>query len=525
MTPLSVSPLAAVLVIGSGADEDTLPLSGFSANFSADGPNTASCCLAVGWLGKLGGRVVERMSYERGLVARISVEVEDSYLINGASNGRAANNFTLFRGYVDDVGPSGVSAGQYTVDVRLNGRLNCLNTGTLQSSLYTAGEFADFTTPMPTAADIKGLIFDKAAVTADFGLGFLQGLYGMATNDDAASASVSAAQLVSIFGNRRNIEAARLLASLDSYVNWGPGLDVGIKTHIASLLERWNLTDFRYDSFYSRLQQIGQLLGFRLIETGEWLALVPYSPFAPSSACTAIRPDTYSAISRSVGDARQYCGVALASSRDAMTTVPYAGIYRRPSPSVGGFTNFFPTADTLTGRDPGQLLITDAPVYLRSNTPSALGGDNGLLECDSANLGFVTPEIREQLGDAVAREFLLSQNYRSRCYTIQSPYLRPDLSPLTPVKVTYPSMPGVPNQQAIFGSITGISVDVNSLQPSVSTTIRVGYARTALQQQREIDDTPYASRPHPLWSQSFTGLRLDALPNGSKHRVAPKSGW
>lgn len=468
----------------------TVPVSSFVATFDADAPNVLSASLPPGSVGGQ-GQALTSINFPRGTSVELWIQYRTDFdrLTSGVKGGYTPptnETFRLFRGYVDDLGPGNVADGSFTIDLRAIGNLNLLNIGTLQSGRYLASSLIEFTNgALPLGSPFYGgeLVDEQS----NFGRDFMKAMIRIAqATGPQNSGSLTETVLSRYFGaDSGNTAAAAYMGGLLTNVAYRKGVSSGVRAYIASWLGSLMRMDYRNASFYRRIQDVGRILGFRLHETAEYTTLIPYTPFITAKSCRVITPDTYQRVSRVVASADQFQGLAIAPSRGSDTPI-----------------NVFVGHHARETAGPGKIEVTDAPMWLRSGAAPDLATNEAQGDIPGSAL---SSDVILDLGDQVARHMLLERNYEPRSYVVTCPFLRTDLAPLSGVRVDFPKTLGL-DLTSVYGSVQKVTISCDAQAGSATTTLQVGYARTAQQQSAEVDSGLY---PHPLWSTAFTGRRLD----------------
>lgn len=452
--------------------------------------NVADCNIALGYLAANGSAEAVSLDYPRFTPASIEVESASVYSSGELSASGAKGPYTLFKGVLDDLGPSSIGVGSFHISVRLLGRLSLLHTGSMQSNSVMANQYGDLTFPVTSTLGTTALLETPADDAVSFGALLLDAMLKV-TSDFALARRTQSAELLQqyfgiAFGNEKAAEILKEIRQngAEELVVDGPE---GFTQALAIVTDQLFRNDINGMSFYNSFQHLGGVLGFRLLELPSGIRLIPFTPFVASQDCMEIAPDSYLIANRSVASAQQCSGVALANgSPDAADGAPFVGMYARPSGD-------------------GQLAILPAPAHLASvgflnfTEPSTPKPDTMPL--------VVSEEVRNTIGAAAAREACLAANYEQRYYVVVCPFVRMDLAPCSPVVIRYPEMYANIGSFAssIYGSVKTVNINID-VAGQVTTTITVGYARASSQQESEIDT---AERTHPVWTTTFTGSGIE----------------
>lgn len=403
-----------------------------------------------------------------------------------------AGSTRIFSGVVFDYAPSTTIAagdGQMALEVVLYGRLYHLTTGTLHSGQTAPSSYLDAnvywsTTGQSTGAEKRAARVNEIEARANFGDAFLKSMRDLATGAYSPSDSVSEF-IKDTFGADINETALEVLNDIEPHLVFRSfsARDLvidGIVGRINDLTQG----DWGISSFSKKMNDLGSLMYFSLLETGDHIYLAPYSPFFQSSAALAISPDTYNSITAGQapdGIALNYKGAVLTSSTGvAQKDTPVAGYYVAPRSSGG------------------QVYVSPMPsIYVRTaidiSTDVQASGPRTSLD--------VSPDLANEL----AKYVYFDLRYRSRTYYVSCPFLRLDIAPLTPVRVLTPrsnEIQATIGASTIYGMVTAVVIHLDSTQGVAETKLEIGYARNQVDQEQLI--SPAVSH-HPLWAGSWKG--------------------
>jgi hypothetical protein len=472
------------LSIGGGA---TIPLVSVDMTVTVFGLNKASVTLPVGnWeINNLPNDI----TLKRGASASILISYPG---LTGST--------TIFSGVLFDFSPSASvkgHEGQLAMEVTLYGRLYHLTTGTLHSSQTAPASYLDANNYWSTASTTVGAQKRAARVeetkaNANFGTAFIDSLREIANGSYSPSDSVSDF-IKGKFGTDVNAPALDVLDDIDPrlvFRNFAAR-----KLVIDGIVGRINASttgDWGMRSFKQRIDDLGTLMYFSLLEVGKNIYMVPWSPFFTSGSALVITPDTYHSIaavqaSAKEGTALNYQGTVLTSSvGNAQKTTPVAGYYKAPRTSGG------------------RVLVLPMPwIYVRTAVDTTV---------DVVAKPRTSLDISQGLANNIAKYKYWEARYGTRTYSVSCPYLRLDVGPLTPVRIQTPRSNEVQSAlgtATIYGMVTAVTIRLDATQGVAETILEVGYARNAPDQEQLVE--PEASS-HPLWSQNWRGSTLSGNP-------------
>lgn len=468
-------------------------LQGVQCRFAANGINVCIATLAVGR--KETGDSTVFIGFDRGDEARI--------IVNGAtgfSTGSQAPNQTvafnvddydLFDGVIDDFGPGSLKFGQFSVQVRIFGRLALLASGTLGSSSVSPSSHLDtavFFAYGTGSGDAPGMI-NLTDVQVGFWQPLRDAMQAIALQSNAPENSVAKA-VQQLFGADVNAAAAGLLDEIQGGLDWNSRsrqFATGITTSLNALM----MSQWQFDSFFQRIVKMGELLRFKLVENGSALRVVPYTPFFSRQDALIVGPRTYDQFGwDNKSEFRNYAGCVLVEGAHHDISDPAAvgvvGSYRLP------------------GNNPyGQAHVGTVPAWLGTIDENMFTGGGGARA--------FTALSSSGLGDRLAKFMTWELNYQNRRFSFSCPFLRADIGPLEAVRLDFPSAPeiiGGTDTPAIYGSVETVDVTIDATARAARTTYSVGYARSYQQQQRQIDPDLDPGE-HPFWGTNYVGGRLD----------------
>lgn len=480
-----VDSFTCVLHITNGA---SIPLVMADITMTINGLNKAIVNLAVGnW--EVNNRPND-ITLTRGAAATISVAYPG---LTGSTR--------IFSGVVFDYAPSTTIAagdGQMALEVILYGRLYQLTTGTLHSGQTAPSSYLDAkvywsTAAQSTGADLRAARVNEISAKTNFGAAFLTSMKELAAGSYSPSDSVSEF-IKTTFGEEVNTEALDVLEDIEPSLIFRD-FDARnlVIDGIVGQINKMTEGDWGILSFSKKINDLGALMYFSLLETGDHIYLVPFSPFFVSTSSLAISPDTYNSIA--AGQASPEAGVALNYKGAVLTSAP--GIAQKDTPIAGYYV-----APASSG---GQVYVSPMPsIYVRTATE---------ISTDATATGPRTSlDVSPDLANALAKYVYFDQRYRNRTYYISSPYLRLDIAPLTPVRVLTPRSDEIQSTigaSTIYGLVTAVLIHIDSTQGVAQTKIEIGYARNQVDQEQLI--SPVAGA-HPLWASNWRGSSVSGNP-------------
>lgn len=488
MTDAVVTPATVYLIVeGAGRYE----LQGVRASFGANGINICICTLAVGR--KEGADTAVVANFERGTRATVFVESADitSEVLGYA--GLTSDSYTLFRGKIDDFGPSTLQYGSFGLSVRLLGVMADLTTGTLSTSNIVPKSFKDTAVAWQYSqgvADPKQ--FDPENASVDLWDEMSDVFQEIATAVEPPQDSVTAF-IVDKFGVETNQVAANILAEIEGSLNW----NAASRLYIPSIVYNMNqmmVREWFYESFMNRIIGYGEMLKFSVIENGSGIRVVPWTPFFRRTSAAPITPDTYSALQWNYGEFRSYCGAVLVDG-----TGHDASVQGGPGLIVGSYK--------MPGKPFGQVHVGTVPAFFSEMTQSMHTGGGGVRSLLPANA-----EGDTTIGDRLAKHLTWEENFRGRSLQVTCPLLRTDIGPLEAVRVDFPDIPEIDSgvsTPAVYGSVMRVSVAIDAAQQLATTSYDIGYVRSYSQQKFQIDPGLSSTNEHPFFDSLYIGGRLD----------------
>ena len=474
MTGITVVPVDIRLTIGGVS----YPLIGVDVNYTTLGINSCVCSIAVGRGASSGSGAPVSLAFTRNTAAQVHV-YSDPISTNGQTDVLPPNGFLVFDGFVDVGGPTSVSFGGFSAQVRLMGKLSKLNNGTVQTSNIVPSSYADTTVNLN-----RTLVLSPLADIAKFGTALTSALVKMATGGVADTPGIVVTALRAAFGETVNAEAAAMLGQIVSHLDLRSDL---VEGHAVTLHEMYiqSLTaSTRMDSFYRKLLHLTDALKFRLLEIPGGIYLVPYNPIFPISFARDITPQTYSSLSWSTEGASQYAGAALIGKAKGEPIV--VGLYQRPGGAGLVMTEMAPQICMYGG---GNAVTSPMLAKVTADRTAPF-----FIE----NIG--------SLGDNMARQLCLERIYAARQVQITVPFFRVDIGPLSSVRILYPEITDQLGAE-VYGSVQQVRISINASSKTATTTYDVGYVRSYSEQQSDIEDAPDVL--HPIWAYNLYGTRLD----------------
>lgn len=460
----------------------SIPLVTLDLAMTINGLNKATVRVAVGnWeINNLPNDI----TLQRGAAAKIIVAYPG-----------LAGSTTIFSGVVFDYAPSttlSAGQGQLALEVILYGRLYHLTTGTLHSGQTVPSAYLDAnvywsTVGVSAGVDKRAARVSTTAAYSDFGAAFLTSMRELASGSYSPSDSVSEF-IQDTFGTDVNADALNVLNDIEPYLafrsfsNRQLVID-GIVGQINAMTEG----DWGVLSFSKKMNDLGALMYFSLVEAGDNIYLAPYSPFFRNNDALVISPDTYNSITAGQapdGTALNFKGAVLTSATGiALKETPVAGFYKAP------------------GTSGGRVYVSPMPsIYVRTAIDTTADA--------TANGARTSLDISADLANDIAKYVYFDQRYRGRTYYISCPYLRLDIAPLTPVRVLTPRSDEIQSTigaSTIYGMVTTVMIHLDSTQGVAETKLEISYARNQVDQEQLIAP---AVDHHPLWAINWKGTSV-----------------
>lgn len=459
------------------------------ARFGYNGVNVCVVNLAVGR--REDGNSISVANFNRGDEARVVI-------FNAGGTSTAATNiafnqdsYTLFDGVVDDVGPSDLSFGSFAVQVRLFGRLAYLASGALDSHNIIPKSHLDtavFWAYGQGEEDAPGQINARTAI-ADFWSALQDALNTIATSGVAPQNSVTNF-IQDTYGSDVNSDAATVLGEIVGSLDWRPAAEALVPGIVAKFNELM-MRQWYFEPFLHRIIAFGEMLRFKIVETGSVIRVVPHHPFFTNSNAYQVYPGTYDKVSWDTSsEYRNYAGSVLVegggNDLETSTEDLVVGFYK------------------MGGNPLGQVHVGTVPNFLAQATNNMFTGGTGVRTFRA--LG--NTDIAGRLAKIQTWEL----NYGNRRFQFECPFLRADIAPLTAIRLIYPDsaeIVGGTGDFAIFGCVEAVDVMLDATQGYARTAYTVGHARSSEQQQRIIN-ADLGVDEHPFFTQNYIGARLDS---------------
>ena len=470
-------------------------------SFGANGINQANVVIATGRPTD-GIRDPVFTGFDRGSRARIFVE--NAEITNTSDIASltllTSPDYTLFDGLIDDFGPANLSYGSFAIQVRIVGQLAWLASGTLQSSTIVPKTYLDMRVPWMYAqgADDPEQISVGTGVV-DFWDALSDAMIKIATNTTVPEDSISQ-EILNTFGTESNTQAADILSTIVGSLVWrnpgDPNFDyTSFATGVIDNINTQFAREWFYESFFNRVTLIGQRLMFSIIEQGQGIKVVPYTPFFRRVDAYPIFPTTWDSFQWIPGRYRNVRGCLLTD-----------GVGREVLDNGGG---------EVVGRYARPSTVSsDGQVYV-SQAPEILGTVSDALAIYRANNGGPRTIFgaMADYGDLMAKNMTWEMNYGWRQCSVSCPMLRTDIGPLTAVRVDYPTIEEISSAletPAVYGSVQQVNIALDATKQLARTTYNIGFVRSYSQQRFEIDPDITAGE-NPFWNTNYIGGRLDNM--------------
>ncbi len=508
-------------------DTDTgeYQISSIQVVFAANGVPVCQASLAVGrnQNGDVQTINLKRAERARVFVSGANITASNSPFGVPPADGNnyfylADDQFLLFDGIVDDFGPGNLTAGQFDITVRLVGKLGWLASGTLSSSNLMPCSYWDTNVQYAFGEAGQDPVFmDYTKTRANFWTGLQEALVRVATRaipNDAPQATI--AKIVQqVFGGGVNQRATDVLATVvGPLMGWNTDRTDEEIGALVFNLNQYLATEWAYEPFLNRISAIGEMLQMAIIETGQGIKVVPYTPFFKRADAYPIGPETYVSATQPLAPYRNIAGVMLVdgAGRDAGAASVGAEV-------VGLYKSL--------GNPLGQVHVTQLPGYIGKLVEDAItGGDKVRAFVSAANgtaaaMGAGT-NANAFLTNLLAKYMTWDLNYNARHVQVVCPFFRSDIGPLTAVRVDYPATAEIAEaleSPAVYGSVQQVSIQIDATRGFAQTTYDIGYCRSYNQQKFQIDPAIESTNEHPFFQTNYIGGRLDSIQNRS-HTVA-----
>jgi hypothetical protein len=493
-TSATVIPATARLVTRGGAYD----IQSVQASFNSNGVNVCIVSLAVGR--KETGTAIVSVGFKRGDEARVEISNAAPTTTQNVRFGLPFNKteFTLFDGVIDDFGPSDLSFGSFSIQVRIFGRLAYLASGALDSSNIVPKSNQDTAILWAygqAGEDSPGRI-NMATASQDFWHGLKVALNNIASMRRAPKNSTT--QFIQDkFGEDGNIEAQQVFSEITGSLLWRDQAEAYAPGIVTSMNE-YMMRQWFMEPFLHRIAAFGEMLHFRILENGSGIKVVPYHPFFRRRDAYDIGPDTFDKFSWQIGEYRSYAGAVLVDGsghdQSQITTGRVAGYYK------------------MRGTPLGQVHVGTVPGFLTGITEAmSTGGDgvrsfNGSPDDTAARAGAIT------IPNRFAKILTWDLNYRNRKFTVECPFMRSDIGPLTAIRVSFPNVPEIvfaATTPAVYGSVESVDIVLDAAQGYARTRYTCNWARSYDQQEYLIDPDLGAGE-HPFFTTNYIGGRLDS---------------
>ena len=530
MSESIVIPITAKLSIGL----ITYEVQGFRVSMQVGGISV--CQVAIG-VGRNTGNPtsVTRVVCERG--DRAILTVSNLRATSSAdSTAYNANGYRLFDGRVDDFGPAGMSFGRNAFVFRLVGRLSDLMSGTMAvNGLNQSGWRSTDNLFKPfSTSDIDTV--EVLQEDRDFWWGLRSALRRILQQDDVPLPELQDASgpgvlppqkdsvrgfIQNVFGSRINTQALESLQAIEGFLTFRTAMlePPGVKTEDVqdlgcSLFESLcrNLgtylnETFSFEPMLQKILQLANLLRFQLIETGIDVRVVPWVPFFRARDAVRIRSFTYDQLTWQGSTFSPCQGTVLLDDTESIDTSLVVGSYADPDVISKGL---------------GHVHVGPAPQVFTGHSWSIFNG--GLPPGAGDGPDFARSVMSVQYSNdpsfpmnRLAKLITWETNFSGQTVSVSCPFFRSDIGLLTAVQVDAPPIPELQitsDTLAIYGSVTGIDMEVDVVEGRASTKYTIGYAR-GYSQQRTISQQ-LAAREHPFFDRNYVRGRLDT-PFGSGH--------
>lgn len=477
------------------------PLTRFEVTYMTNMLSQASADFAIGTRSD-GGQGAHQVEFIRGTPASLWMDIEAAVAdpVRGTIL-LPAGSHKVFDGVIDDTGPSNLQKGAFNLQAKLVSSLAKLDTGALQMSRLVPRSVFDTSVPIGNAlrenvisAQYPRFVGDN--LKTDFWDELRRVLLSIAASSIEGAAQPRALReyIEAVgTGTEANGQATNMLGLIQGALTpnevWAdPEFNKNLATYLTYLFFDNN---FRMESFLARVVSLGQEFKFRVVESPLGVAIAPYSPFFPSGDAKILYPSSIIAVQWESqrpescgGGVMTAAGAGRAQKSDGQRYI--VGSHVRP-----GFE-----------KNPlGVILPLPAPEWM-ARLRNDLGQAGGELPASG------------KLGSSYCKELVLENAYSGRTVQVLCPP-RLDIGCLTPVKIQYPTIPGVNDgggdNTAVYGSVQMVKLTADAVKKSAETTFVVGYVRSATQQKAEFED--YA---HPIWSQRYVGAALTEHPDAGR---------
>lgn len=464
--------------------------------------------------------------FVRGTPAKVWVEVDRDVVVEAPEGPEDTllreGKHCLIDGVIDDGGPGDLADGVFNLRCVIVSKMIYLATG---ATHFTAVRAAHLDTSELTGVSLRDYVtpIDLDVARDDFWLA-LQNLFIEYLSAREFSPDVSdriAKFLDFVGGNPQDLPqtAINALKTIGGALPGGIFADTDMARVVTQYIARQFHRDLSQQSIYAQLQAMAEDFFFAVVENGNGVAVVPWTPLVHSSECKPIWPATVLQSQWVTHDSGMMSGLVFIDnpygsmftpSQESATDFVLGGFRRR---GVEGGKNDIDVAGDALG------LFTPLPgpswMHVRSNAQGDLHRPTTSID---------TSVVREY-ASPYAREVALRYNYRGRMVMVRCPF-RLDVGPCTPVKIVFPGLAGtgIDESVAVFGSVETVTLTLSAAEKRAATEMEVMYARSTHQQSTDIDERPldgfggpqdtWGSTKgfHPLWSHPYLGNRLDEEP-------------
>lgn len=289
----------------------------------------------------------------------------------------------------------------------------------------------------------------------------------------------------------------------------------GVPEGVFRYITRLYASDWRSNSFLARLVNLGRDFWFGMVEIGDGLLLVPWTPFATTEAMSRfeIKQHEYNTIQALRRTASPTAGFVYTlntvgddfESPSQSDDPAIFGAYARPR-GRQGLVNIVPGAEWLAfGSDVVAAFQTRVSAIPRGNAGGSALGDL-------------------EVGNRLAKFALWGSNWAGETLEVTCPFFRTDIAPLNNIRLelsqdmvrrvsrsvvfTDPATgDGSPIPEAVYATVDAVNIEIDVAEGSASTSYRLMAVRYDDEQQEINNDIQ--SGEHPIWAGAWAGIRLD----------------
>jgi hypothetical protein len=490
--------------------------------------------LAVGTNARKPGRtkgikaIPANFVFVKGVPAKVVIRIDsDVHSLHGPRGAPdkllKAGDHDLITGIIDDGGPSDLANGKFNLRVVIVSRLLYLATGALHFSNTTSAYLRDDelveTTNNKYAGSINLNIFQR-----DFWEGIAEAFSYILKHQAKDTFGIQNKYVefladVSDGGSKEGAEAVQSYRAKPGTVAAQNALDLiqgklqgGIfSSDMAQVIWGYLSVEFHKDlvrqSMLAKVQALADDFFFAIVEHGNGIGVVPYTPFAPTDMHKSLWPSTVIRASWITQSTSVVAGLVFIDNPNGPHGI--AGSDSKSVTILGGFKRkgVIQAKNTIdpNGNSVGLFTTLPAPAWLKS-----------------PKIGNVTNADFRYYGDPYAREIALRQTYMGRLLAVDCP-LRMDIGLCTPVKLVYPTIAGTPIDEAtsMYGAVEGITLILDAAAKQAGTQLEIMYVRSKQHQDADVEATRFTRSPdgkkgvafqHPLWAEAYRGRRLDEHP-------------